>query len=49
MSKLSGVSRCDIRHIDAGLDILFVIIFPIILNYDRVSALEKWECADSDS
>ncbi len=30
-------------------DTLIVIIFPIIFNYDRVSAPEKWECADSNS
>jgi hypothetical protein len=30
-------------------DTLFVIIFPIIFNYDRVSASEKWECADINS
>ncbi len=30
-------------------DTLFVIVFPIIFNYDRVSAPEKWECADRNS
>ena len=33
----------------ASYDTLFVIIFPTIFNYDRVSAPEKWECADSNS
>jgi hypothetical protein len=31
------------------MTLLFFIIFPIIFNYDRVSAPGKWECADSNS
>ena len=30
-------------------DTLFLIIFPIIFNYNRGSAPEKWEHADSNS
>ncbi len=30
-------------------DTLVFIVFPIGFNYDRVSAPEKWGCADSNS
>ena len=43
------IIRCYFSYYFSYYDTLSLNIFPIIFNYDRVSAPGKWECTSSNS